>query len=59
MCSLMDIRIQDINKLLKELQGELSDALWDGDQNKAKRLEKEIDHVSTNIKKGELYEPKF
>jgi hypothetical protein len=55
----MDIRIQDINKLLKELQGELSDALWDGDQNKAKRLEKEIDHVSTNIKKGELYEPKF
>ena len=44
MCSLMDIRIQDINKLLKELQGELSDALWDGDQNKAKRLEKEIDH---------------
>ena len=52
MCSLMDIRIQDINKLLKELQGELSDALWDGDQNKAKRLEKEIDHqVSKHIGK--------
>lgn len=59
MCSLMDVNLIDINKHFKELQSQLSDALWEGELIKAKHLRKEIDETLIKINKGELYVPKF